>query len=145
MFFEKMIDVCGAGGFSLESALLEQLKNGGIKANFSDLHANHSGIYFTYPSGKLQKVLLYHARIPESLFRIQGDPCVHLCGCPGCLKHLDDSEFLVVVALEKRFFVGIYSHKVQIKFFNDKPLQLCQDCVKILQFNGNLAAFLGFS
>ena len=145
MFFEKMIDVCGAGGFSLESAVLEQLKNGGIKANFSDLHANHSGIYFTYPSGKLQKVLLYHARIPESLFRIQGDPCVHLCGCPGCLKHLDDSEFLAVVALEKRFFVGIYSHKVQIKFFNDKPLQLCQDCVKILQFNGNLAAFLGFS
>ena len=145
MFFEKMIDVCGAGGFSLESALLEQLKNGGIKANFSDLHANHSGIYFTYPSGKLQKVLLYHARIPESLFRIQGDPCVPLCGCPGCLKHLDDSEFLAVVALEKRFFVGIYSHKVQIKFFNDKPLQLCQDCVKILQFNGNLAAFLGFS
>ena len=145
MFFEKMIDVCGTGGFSLESALLEQLKNGGIKANFSDLHANHSGIYFTYPSGKLQKVLLYHARIPESLFRIQGDPCVHLCGCPGCLKHLDDSEFLAVVALEKRFFVGIYSHKVQIKFFNDKPLQLCQDCVKILQFNGNLAAFLGFS
>ena len=145
MFFEKMIDVCGAGGFSLESALLEQLKNGGIKANFSYLHANHSGIYFTYPSGKLQKVLLYHARIPESLFRIQGDPCVHLCGCPGCLKHLDDSEFLAVVALEKRFFVGIYSHKVQIKFFNDKPLQLCQDCVKILQFNGNLAAFLGFS
>ena len=145
MFFEKMIDVCGAGGFSLESALLEQLKNGGIKANFSDLSANHSGIYFAYPSGKLQKVLLYHARIPESLFRIQGDPCVHLCGCPSCLKHLDDSEFLAVVALEKRFFVGIYSHKVQIKFFNDKPLQLCQDCVKILQFNGNLAAFLGFS
>ena len=105
----------------------------------------HSGIYFAYPSGKLQKVLLYHARIPESLFRIQGDPCVHLCGCPSCLKHLDDSEFLAVVALEKRFFVGIYSHKVQIKFFNDKPLQLCQDCVKILQFNGNLAAFLGFS
>ena len=142
MFFEKIIDVCGGSGFSLESALLEQLKNGGIKADFSDLHADNNGIYFTYPSEKLQKVLLYHARIPESLFRIQGDPRVHLCGCPSCLKHLNDSEFLAVVNKEKRFFVGIYSHKVQIKFFNDKPLQFCQDCVRMLQFNGDLETFL---
>ena len=142
MFFEKIVDVCKGSGFSLESALLEQLKNGGIKADFSDLHADNNGIYFTYPSGKLQKVLLYHARIPESLFRIQGDPCVHLCGCPSCLKYLNYSEFLAVVNKENRFFVGMYSHKVQIKFFNDKPLQFCQDCVRMLQFNGDLETFL---
>lgn len=142
MFFEKIIAVCSNEGFRLESALFKQLQNGGIKADFSDLSADNKGIYFYYPSGGYQKVLLYQAKIQEAAFRNQGDPCVHLCGCKACLEGLKNSDFLAVVAYDLRFFLGIYAHKVQIKFFNDKPLSLCLECVKIAKFNGDLKAFL---
>lgn len=142
MFFEKIITACSDEGFRLDGALLKQLQNGGIKADFSDLSADENGIYFSYPSNKLQKVLLYQAKIQEVAFRNQGDPSVHLCGCKACLEGLRSPDFLAVVAYDLRFFLGIYSHKVQIKFFNDKPLPLCVECVKLARFNGDLKAFL---
>ncbi|QOQ98251.1 hypothetical protein [Helicobacter winghamensis] len=142
MFFEKIISVCSDESFSLQNALFKQLQNGGIQADFSNLSADLDGIYFSYPNNSQQKVLLYQAKIQESLFRTQGDPSVHLCGCKACLDGLKSPDFLAVIAYDLRFFLGIYSHKVQMKFFNDKPLELCQECVKITGFNGDLKAFL---
>ncbi|MCI5968849.1 hypothetical protein [Helicobacter sp.] len=142
MFFEKIISVCSSDGFSLQNALFKQLENGGIQADFSDLNADANGIYFHYPNNKYQKVLLYQAKVQEIVFRNQGAPCVHLCGCRDCLQNLKNSDFLAVLAYDLRFFLGIYSHKVQIKFFNDKPLALCLECVKIAGFSGDLKGFL---
>ncbi|MBX7490999.1 hypothetical protein [Helicobacter turcicus] len=142
MFFEKIIAACSDDGFRLESALFKQLQNGGIKADFSDLSADRKGIYFYYPSNRCQKVLLYQAKIQEATFRNQGDPYVHLCGCKACLEGLKNSDFLAVVAYDLRFFLGIYSHKVQVKFFHDKPLALCPECLNIAEFNGDLKTFL---
>lgn len=93
MFFEKIIAACGDDGFSLESALFKQLQSGGIKADFSDLHADSSGIYFTYPNQTQQKVLFYQAKLQESTFRVQGDPYVHLCGCKACMEDLKKPRF----------------------------------------------------
>ncbi len=142
--FERFIAVCKEDGFGLESALLQQLKSGGIKANFSDLRADNAGIYFTFPNEKTQKVMLYQANIQESTFRIQGDPYVHLCGCPVALANFKNPDFLAVIAFELRFFLSISSQKVQMKFFYDKPLQLCKECVQMTRFNGDLRGFLGF-
>ncbi|WP_299546136.1 hypothetical protein [uncultured Helicobacter sp.] len=142
MFFEKIISACSNDGFSLENALYKQLQNGGIKADFGDLSANQDGIYFSYPNNKIQKVLFYQAKIQEATFRAKGDPSVHLCGCKACLENLKNPDFLAVVTNDLRFFLEIYSHKVQIKFFNDKPLSLCQECVNLVGFSGDLKVFL---
>lgn len=142
MFFKKTISASKDNGFSLESALYKQLQNGGIRADFSDLRADSNGIYFNYPNKSQQKVLLYQAKLQESIFRTQGDPSVHLCGCKACIEALKNPDFLAVVTYNLQFFVGIYSYKVQMKFFNDKPLMLCQDCLKISHFKGDLKTFL---
>lgn len=146
-FFEKTIEACGNADFSLlNSALFAQLQEEGIKANFADLSADEKGIYFNFSNGKACKVMLYQARIQEAAFRSLGDPNVHLCGCEECRENLKNPDFIITISLDLRFFLGIYSHKVQTKFFNDKPLKLCPQCAKMLEmyFNNDLRKFFEF-
>lgn len=142
-FFTKMIEACENQKFSLNSALFTQLQSEGIRANFADLHADERGIYFGFSNGKFCKVMLYQARIQESTFRSKGDPYVHLCACEECLENLANPDFIATISLNLHFFLGIYSHKVQTKFFNDKPLEICPKCAKVLRghFRGDLNAF----
>ncbi len=88
--------------------------------------------------------MLYQARIQEMTFRSKGDPFVHLCGCEEALENLKNPDFIATISLDLRFFLGIYSHKVQTKFFNDKPLKICPICAKTLaeSFNNDLREFL---
>ncbi len=89
--------------------------------------------------------MLYQARVQEVMFRSKGDPFVHLCGCKKALENLKNPDFIATISLNLRFFLGIYSHKVQTKFFNDKPLQICPQCAKVLEmyFNNDLRGFFG--
>ncbi len=143
-FFEKTIAACGSGDSGLDSALFKQLQKDGIMANFADLSADERGIYFRFSSNKICKIMLYQARIQEMTFRSKGDPFVHLCGCEEALENLKNPYFIATISLDLRFFLGIYSHKVQTKFFNDKPLQICPICAKTLaeSFNNDLREFL---
>lgn len=88
--------------------------------------------------------MFYQARIQEMTFRSKGDPFVHLCGCEEALENLKNPDFIATISLDLRFFLGIYSHKVQTKFFNDKPLKICPICAKTLaeSFNNDLGGFL---
>ena len=143
-FFEKTIVACAGGDSSLDSELFEQLQNEGILANFADLTANERGIYFRFSNNKICKIMLYQAKFQETTFRSKGDPSVHLCGCEEALKNLKNPDFIATISLDLRFFLGIYSHKVQTKFFNDKPLRLCPYCAKVLakSFKNDLRTFL---
>ncbi|WP_273213221.1 hypothetical protein [Helicobacter rodentium] len=143
-FFEKTIAACGSGDSGLDSALFKQLQKDGIMANFADLSADERGIYFRFSSNKICKIMLYQARIQEMTFRSKGDPFVHLCGCEEALENLKNPDFIATISLDLRFFLGIYSHKVQTKFFNDKPLKICPICAKTLaeSFNNDLREFL---
>lgn len=114
-------------------------------ANFADLSADERGIYFRFSSNNICKIMLYQARVQEVMFRSKGDPFVHLCGCKEALENLKNPDFIATISLNLRFFLGIYSHKVQTKFFNDKPLQICPQCAKVLEmyFNNDLRGFFG--
>ncbi len=117
---------------NLSSKLLETLKDGGIKANFADLRVGERGIYFLFPNKEVSKVMLYQAQIQESLFHTRGEPLVHLCACEESKKNFNHRDFLAIIKMDLRFFLGIHSHKIQRKFFNDKPLKLCPQCSQIL-------------
>lgn len=144
-FFEKTIVACGSKESGLDSALFKQLQKGGIMANFADLSADERGIYFRFSSNNICRIMLYQARVQEVMFRSKGDPFVHLCGCKEALENLKNPDFIATISLNLRFFLGIYSHKVQTKFFNDKPLQICPQCAKVLEmyFNNDLRGFFG--
>lgn len=144
-FFEKTIVACGSKESGLDSALFKQLQKDGIMANFADLSADERGIYFRFSSNNICKIMLYQARVQEVMFRSKGDPFVHLCGCKEALENLKNPDFIATISLNLRFFLGIYSHKVQTKFFNDKPLQICPQCAKVLEmyFNNDLRGFFG--
>lgn len=127
-----MLQLCQKENFNLSSKLLEILKDGGIKANFADLYVGQRGIYFFLPDRRVIKVMLYQAQIQESLFHTGGEPFVHLCSCDESKKNFNHRDFLAIIKMDLRFFLGIYSYKIQRKFFNDRPLKLCPQCSKIL-------------
>ena len=124
MFFQKTIESCQQFHFNLKSILLDTLKTSGISANLADLNPTKEGIYFTFPDKTSTKVMLYQAKIQESLFRTQGDPLVHLCACKESLKHYNNPEFLAIIRPNMQFFISIYSHKIQTRFLNEKPLDI---------------------
>lgn len=142
MFFEKILQLYKQKNFHLSSKLLETLKDGGIKANFADLQIGSRGIYFLLPNAGVSKVMLYQAQIQESLFHTKGEPLVHLCSCDESKKNFNHKDFLAIIKMDLRFFLGIYSHKIERKFFNDKPLRLCPQCSEILShYQENLELF----
>lgn len=147
MFFQKTIESCQQFHFNLKSTLLDTLKTSGISANLADLNPTKEGIYFTFPDKTSTRVMLYQAKIQESLFRTQGDPLVHLCACKESLKHYNNPEFLAIIRPNMQFFISIYSHKIQTRFFNEKPLDICPECLYNLGdlFDKNLELFLDCS
>ncbi len=88
--------------------------------------------------------MLYQAKIQESLFRSQGEPLVHLHACKESQKNATNPDFLAIIRTDMQFFLSIYSHKIQTKIFNQKPLLLCPQCHTFLSqsYGGNLEAFL---
>lgn len=86
--------------------------------------------------------MLYQAKIQESFFRTQGEPLVHLCACEESLKNATNPDFLAIIRTDMQFFLSIYSHKIQTKIFNQKPLSLCPQCHAFLDdsYGGSLEA-----
>ena len=142
MFFQKLIEVCKSPSFSLKNSLLETLKNGGIDASLVDLELNEKGIFYLFPDNSKAKVQFYQDKIQESIFRTQGDPFYHIFGCQDAqaLYTKEKNACKIVLNKDEKFFLGIYSHKIQTRFFYDKPLSLCPACQKML--NCDLKEFL---
>ena len=142
LFFKKLIESCKADFFDLKPHLLETLKQGGVEASFADLDFQEEGIYFTFPDKSRVKVLFYQDKIQESAFRTQGDPLVHFRGCKEALELSSRlNACKAIIKYDNKLFLGVYSHKTQIRFFNDKPLPLCPLCKSILK-GASLAEFL---
>lgn len=141
MFFTEFKEACNFG-LSLNKHLLNMLQSNGIRANLANLYADENGIYFTFPNGSIQKVMLYQSKIQEGFFRSNGDPFVHLCKCKESTDNLNNHDFTAIINYEMRFFIEIYSHKTQIKFYNDKPLSICHQCKIALDKVGSLKKFL---
>lgn len=142
MFFQKIIEACDKEIFSLKNSLLEGLKTSGIDANLTDLEFSKEGIFLYFPDDSKIKVQFYQDKIQENVFRTQGDPLVHIFSCKEALNLFETqkSSCRIILNKENKFFLGIYSHKVQTRFFYDKPLKLCPSCQKML--NCDLKEFL---
>lgn len=143
MFFQKTIESCHTKQINLTSEILKILQTSGIAANLADLTLDENGIYLPLPNQTTIKVMLYQAKIQESLFRTQGEPLVHLSACGESLKNYKNADFLAIIHTDMQFFLGIYSHKIQTKIFNQKPLNLCPHCHNLLHrsYQGNLQLF----
>ncbi|EFR48961.1 hypothetical protein [Helicobacter canadensis] len=143
MFFQKTIESCHTMQVNLTNEMLKILQTSGIAANLADLTLDKNGIYFSLPNQTTTKVMLYQAKIQESLFRTQGEPLVHLSACDESLKNYDNADFLAIIRTDMQFFLSIYSHKIQTKIFNQKPLNLCPHCHNLLHhsYQDNLQLF----
>ncbi|MDE5592005.1 MAG: hypothetical protein K2I63_03495 [Helicobacter sp.] len=137
MFFQKTIQLTQNSSFSLSTHVLKLLKNSGIKASIANLQIGEKGIYFSLPNGEVTKVMLYQYQIQESLFHSNGEPVVHLRSCIESKKGIHQGDFLAIIKPDLRFFLSIYSRKIETKIFHDKPLSLCSQCSKILNLYQN--------
>ncbi|PZT47972.1 hypothetical protein B6S12_06180 [Helicobacter valdiviensis] len=126
--FEATINACKNESINLSKSLIQLLKDEGISANYAEFSLEDSGIYFILPNGDKIKVLFYQAKIQESAFKSKGDPFVHLFSCEEVRENLANEEFRAIYKTELKFFLGVYSHRVQTKFFYNKPLELCPSC-----------------
>lgn len=144
MFFKHFIEACKLGNLSLNDYLIGTLKNTGIKASLSDLDIDNTGIYFILPNKQKIKVMLYQSKVQESFFRSHGDPLIHICGCKESIANINNADFTATIKTDLKFFVGIYSNRTQIKFYNDKPLSICPACKALLgsSYNGNISDFI---
>ncbi|MDA3967059.1 MULTISPECIES: hypothetical protein [Helicobacter] len=141
MFFTEFKEACNFE-LSLNKHLLNMLQSSGIRANLADLHLDEDGIYFTFPNGSTKKIMLYQSKIQEGFFRSNGDPFVHICKCKESEINLNNQDFTAIINYDMKFFIGIYSHRTQIKFYNDKPLSICPQCKITLDKFGSLQKFL---
>ncbi|CAM2920576.1 hypothetical protein [Helicobacter burdigaliensis] len=133
--FEATINACKKEGISLSEALIKLLKDEGISANYAEFSLEDEGIYFILPNGDKIKVLFYQAKIKESVFKSKGDPLVHLFACKEVRENITNEEFRAIITKELKFFLGVYSHRVQTKFFYSKPLEICKECKQKLLGN----------
>ena len=121
LFFKKTIESCATSNLNLTYEILKILKTSGIPANLANLELDKSGIYFLLPDKSRVKIMLYQAKIQESLFRSQGEPLVHLHACKESQKNATNPDFLAIIRTDMQFFLSIYSHKIQTKIFNQNP------------------------
>lgn len=147
MFFQKTINAASLDFPSIESKLLEQLKTG-IVAEICKLETSQNGIFFTLPSEKIVRVLLYQAKFRQNEFNIESKRVVHLCGCEKAQILLAQNAKSCIAQRPQKceFSLCIVGENGrEISFFNDMPLGVCSECLGLLkeQWSGNLAEFLG--
>lgn len=136
MFFEETLQASRSEESPLPLFLLEAIGRDGVQVNLVDLLKGRERLFALLPNGELRTVLLHQAILNEVEFQVKGEPRFHfMCRCSIVEQILSSGEgeqrrHRVSAPAVNRFSFKTASERADLRFFRDKPLEPCPECLQ---------------